>query len=70
MTRVEPFINAKDRGRGLGMLNVKKVVGPVHGVVVDIDSEVGRGTRVELRVPRRQSRAERPVGKPRAKVPE
>ena len=52
------------------MLNVKRVVESVHGGVVDIDSEVGRGTRVELRVPRKQSRGKRPVRKSRAKVAE
>jgi signal transduction histidine kinase len=66
----EPFISTKGRGRGLGMLNVKKMVESVHGGVVDIDSEVGRGTRVELRVPRKQSRGKRPVRKSRAKVAE
>jgi len=52
------------------MLNVKKMVESVHGGVVDIDSEVGRRTRVELQVARKESRAKRPVRKSRAEVPE
>ena len=65
----DPFLSTKGQGRGLGMLNVKKVVEAVHGGVVDIDSEVGRGTRVELILPRKQSTRARAVRKRKRAVP-
>jgi signal transduction histidine kinase len=51
----EPFVSSKGRGRGLGVLNVKKMVEGVHGGSVEIESERGRGTRVKLVRPRRQA---------------
>ena len=56
-----PFVDTKGKGRGLGMLDVKKRVEAVHGGVVDIDSEVGRGPRVEPLLPRKQPKETRSV---------
>jgi hypothetical protein len=66
----ERFISIESRGRDLGVSNVKTMVESVRAGVVHIDSEVGRGTRLELQVSRKDSRAKRPVRTSRAKVPE
>jgi signal transduction histidine kinase len=36
------------------VLNVKRMIETVHGGQVEVESEVGRGTRVTVVVPRRQ----------------
>jgi signal transduction histidine kinase len=36
------------------VLNVKRMIETVHGVEVELTSEVGRGTRMTVVVPRRQ----------------
>jgi len=50
----EPFFTTKGRGRGTGqgLALVKRVVDAHHGRVT-LDSEVGRGTKFELFIPRR-----------------
>jgi signal transduction histidine kinase len=53
----EPFVSHEGTGRGLGVLNVKKMVEVVHGGVVKVESAVGSGTRVTVAVPRKQSSA-------------
>jgi two-component system, sporulation sensor kinase E len=50
----EPFLSTQGEGRGLGILNVKRMVEVVHGGSVDVESETGRGTTVSLIVPRKQ----------------
>ncbi len=50
----EPFVSSKGSGRGLGVLNVKRMVEVVHGGLVEVDSEPGKGTTVSLLVPRKQ----------------
>ena len=47
----EPFTTLKgERGLGIGMYQVKEIVTELEGTI-DIDSEVGRGTRVTLKIP-------------------
>ncbi len=51
----EPFVSSKGSGRGLGMLNVKKMVEGIHGGSVEILSGAGEGTRVTLVLARKQT---------------
>ena len=46
----EPLFTTKARGQGLGLAVCKKLV-EAHGGSIAIHSEVGKGTRVEVRVP-------------------
>ena len=48
----EPFVTTKPvgKGTGLGLATVRGVV-EAHGGHLDLDSEVGRGTRITLRLP-------------------
>jgi CheY-like chemotaxis protein len=57
----EPFFTTKPPGRGTG-LGLAMVYGTVkaHGGTFDIQSEVGRGTRVRLRFPATGMEADRP----------
>ena len=48
----EPLFSTKAFGVGLGMPLVQRVA-EQHGGRVGLDSQPGRGTRVELRLPRR-----------------
>ncbi len=50
------FVSSKGAGRGLGVLNVRRMVESVHGGDVEIESKVGVGTTVRLVVPRKQPR--------------
>jgi signal transduction histidine kinase len=47
----EPLFSTKSFGTGLGLATVKQIVGQ-HGGTIDVDSEVGRGTSVTIRLPR------------------
>ena len=57
----EPFFTTKPPGRGTG-LGLAMVYGTVkaHGGTFDIQSEVGRGTRVRLRFPATEMETDRP----------
>jgi signal transduction histidine kinase len=46
----EPLFSTKSFGTGLGLPTVKQIVNQ-HGGVIDVDSEVGSGTRVTVRLP-------------------
>ncbi len=51
----ESFVSSKGTGRGLGMLNVKKMVEGIHGGSVEIESAAGEGTRVTMVLARKQT---------------
>ncbi len=46
----EPFYTGKPKGSGLGLTIAERIVG-AHGGRIEIDSELGRGTRVTLLFP-------------------
>jgi signal transduction histidine kinase len=46
----EPFFTTKTKGTGLGLLICRRII-EAHGGVIKIDSAVGRGTRVTVRLP-------------------
>jgi signal transduction histidine kinase len=57
-----PFFTTKGPGRGMGMgLTIAWRVVKSLGGTLDVESEVGSGTQFTLRVPRSQSRPERPA---------
>ena len=47
----EPFLTRRPGGTGLGMAIVRRTV-EVHGGKVGVQSRSGKGTRVEIRLPR------------------
>lgn len=46
----EPLFSTKNFGTGLGLPTVRQIVNQ-HGGVIAVDSEVGKGTRVTVRLP-------------------
>jgi signal transduction histidine kinase len=46
----EPLFSTKSFGTGLGLPTVKQIVNQ-HGGIIAVDSEVGRGTCVTVRLP-------------------
>ena len=52
----EPFFTTKEKGVGLGMSIVHKII-TAHGGAIDIDSQEGVGTTVRVTLPREQTPA-------------
>ena len=48
-----PFFTTKEKGTGLGLAIVKKII-EGHEGSIEIESESNRGTRVQIRIPRRR----------------
>jgi len=46
----EPLFSTKSFGTGLGLAAVKQIVGQ-HGGAIDVDSELGHGTSITIRLP-------------------
>jgi two-component system NtrC family sensor kinase len=57
----DPFFTTKERGTGLG-LSVVYGIAERHGGKIEIHSEVGKGTRVALRIPPHREGADDVVG--------
>jgi signal transduction histidine kinase len=53
------FVSSKGAGRGLGVLNIRKMVEVAHGGTVDFVSKLGAGTSVTFVLPRKQGDRDR-----------
>lgn len=51
----EPFFTTKEKGTGLGLMIVRRIVG-AHGGRIDLESQVGRGTTFRLWLPLQERR--------------
>ena len=45
-----PFFSTKPGGTGLGLATARKII-EAHGGAIDVQSEVGRGTKFTIRLP-------------------
>jgi len=57
----EPFYSTKAQGRGLGMAVVNRIV-KIHNGEIQVESEVGKGTKVTISFPATQKQAEPEMG--------
>ena len=57
----EPFFTTKPVGKGTGLgLSVTYSLVRKHGGSIEVDSEIGRGSRFTVRLPLRQARQSKP----------
>ena len=47
----DPFFTTKSKGTGLGLATCHAIIAE-HGGRIDVDSEVGKGTKMVVRIPR------------------
>lgn len=47
----EPFFTTKDTGTGMGLFSCRRIVEDEHGGTIEVDSRVGEGTTVTVRLP-------------------
>jgi signal transduction histidine kinase len=45
-----PFFSTRKGGTGLGLATTRKII-EAHGGAIDVQSEVGRGTKFTIRLP-------------------
>jgi len=51
----EPYFTTKTEGTGLGLMIVQRIVRE-HGGTLDVESDIGRGTTVRLKLPLTEKR--------------
>lgn len=47
----EPFYSTKEKGTGLGLITCKRII-DIHQGEIDIESNLGEGTSIRIRLPR------------------
>ena len=53
----EPYLTTKTTGTGLGLLTVRRII-KSHGGQIEVESQIGKGTKVIVSLPRQKPRAQ------------
>ncbi len=56
----EPFFTTKEKGAGLGLSFVKKVI-EAHGFTIDVSSIIGKGTKFMIHIPEKFIKGSNPI---------